>query len=187
MHFCFPSSRDHWSNITGNSSCGNKLTLLGPNRVNQHSPCPSWSGPSGPPASAWWRGSPLSPGMASRTPLTSQHASSWESKLTLLTIQSSGNRVESKHDDNDDISDHVCQHLEPQEGVDLQIYDGVNNQLTRQFSRPPRWRGAGRCGCPWGCPAGSSRWTPRLWRSQSHYPVINRVVFTKKYVDIWPS
>ena len=36
-----------------------------------------------------------------------------------LTIQSSGDGVEAEHDDNDDIGDHVCQHLEPEEGVDL--------------------------------------------------------------------
>ena len=45
-----------------------------------------------------------------------------------LTVQGSGDGVEAKQDDDDDIGDHVGQHLEPEEGVDLWIYDCINKQ-----------------------------------------------------------
>ena len=36
-----------------------------------------------------------------------------------LTIKSPSDGVESKHDEDDNVGDEVCQHLEPEEGVDL--------------------------------------------------------------------
>ena len=55
-----------------------------------------------------------------------------------LTVKSSGDGVEAEHDDNDDIGDHVCQHLESEEGVDLNKMIVNIKKIRNPCQLPPR-------------------------------------------------
>ena len=55
-----------------------------------------------------------------------------------LTVQGSGDGVEAKQDDDDDIGDHVGQHLEPEEGVDLDKMIVNIMKIRNPCPLPPR-------------------------------------------------